>query len=50
MQLSIHSYMEASHLTTYEYSKYNMFSAKSCFLYQHIKGYSKNETFPSSHY
>ena len=41
--------MEASHLTTYEYSKNNMFSAKRCVLYQDIR-YSKNETFPSSHY
>ena len=50
MQLSIHSYMEASHLVTYKYSKNNMFSAERCILYQHIKGYSKNDTFPSSHY
>ena len=42
--------MEANHLIMHEYSKNNMFSAKRCALYQHIKEYSKNETFPSSHY
>ena len=38
--------MEASHPITYEYSKNNMFPVHV--LHQHIKGYSKNETFPST--